>query len=158
MKTLSKNHIVSMIIGAIVIAVVFFFIGTKVGSHRKASPFNGRGGTGTMAGCGGFGQGSYSATGMRGAAGNVAAGTILSKDDTSITLKLQNGGSRTVLISPSTSVTKSTAGTAADLSVGQDVMVTGTPAADGSISATTVSVRPARPAGSQQAPDAAPVQ
>ena len=81
--------------------------------------------------------------GMRSLAGNSAFGTILSTDASSITLSTLGGGSKIILISPTTSVMKSVPGSQTDLTTGQSVMITGTPNADGSISATTVSIRPA---------------
>jgi hypothetical protein len=74
---------------------------------------------------------------------NFVGGEILSKDDSSITIKLQDGGSKIVFVSDSTQVMKSATGSLADLSVGQQVSANGTSNTDGSISATTVSVRPA---------------
>ena len=162
MKNLSKNQLIGIIIGVIIIAAAFFLIGMKVGEHKNAAA---RGQYGQFGQPGMMGRGGYGSNGMMGGpggmrrmAGNGAVGTILSKDATSITLSLPAGGSKVILISPTTAVMKSTAGTTADLSIGQDVMVNGTPNADGSIAATSVSIRPARPAGSTGTPAGTPAQ
>ena len=134
MKLLSKNCIAGIIVGFIIVAIVFFFIGEKVGASRKT----------TRAGVGQYGMmGGTRGGGMRSLAGNSAFGTILSTDASSITLSTLGGGSKIILISPTTSVMKSVPGSQTDLTTGQSVMITGTPNADGSISATTVSIRPA---------------
>ncbi|MBI4250097.1 hypothetical protein HY622_00720 [Candidatus Uhrbacteria bacterium] len=94
-------------------------------------------------GAGMSGQGVQgSRNGLRRAAGAFAAGDIIAKDDTSITLKLQDGGSKIILLSPSLSVSTFTAGTSSDLTVGTPVMVTGEGNPDGSMTAQSIQVRP----------------
>lgn len=79
--------------------------------------------------------------GIRNNGGGVANGEILSKDETGITLKLRDGGSKIILISPSTQIAKSSPGVLDDLTVGKSVMVNGSANQDGSISATSVQIR-----------------
>lgn len=73
--------------------------------------------------------------------GGVANGEILSKDETGITIKLRDGGSKIILVSASTQIAKSSPGTLDDLTVGKSVMVNGSANQDGSISATSVQIR-----------------
>ena len=120
------------------IALVALIVGGAIGYFaHPASAQTGafaRGGTGTF-------------TGARGAAGATAGGfltgTVAAEDSSSITLNTRDGNSHVVLISPSTSVAKTVAGSLADVSVGANVMVIGTTNSDGSVSATMIQLRPA---------------
>ena len=67
-------------------------------------------------------------------------GEIVSKDDASISLKLQDGGSRIVFFSESTEITQTTPATLDDLSFGMRVSVTGNPNSDGSLTASTIRI------------------
>ncbi|MES2135069.1 MAG: hypothetical protein V4449_02425 [Patescibacteria group bacterium] len=96
-----------------------------------------------------FGNGQFSGNpagmgGMRaGMGGGLTAGEIISKDATSVTIKMQDGSTKIVLIGESTQVMKTSAGSADDLSVGTNVAVTGTTNSDGSITGQSVQIRPA---------------
>lgn len=98
----------------------------------------------------GFNQnGGGKGQGMRGGAGGgVVSGEILSKDATSMTVSLRAGGSKIVLYSPTTKVEKTVDGTIADAVAGKSVMITGTTNPDGSVSATSIQIRPNLPVAS----------
>ncbi len=127
-----------------VVAVLVAFGGGYYSGKMAGSPargqFAGQAGQGRMGGVNGRNMNGF------------AAGAILSKDANSITVQLggqggsANGsstGTRIVLMGTSTQVGKFTAGSAADLTVGQEVLVSGTPNTDGSITATQIQIRPA---------------
>jgi hypothetical protein len=76
---------------------------------------------------------------------NFVAGEIISKDATSITIKLPDGGSKIVFLSASTTISKSVNGTIADLEVGKTVTVDGKTNTDGSVTAQGVQLRSAFP-------------
>lgn len=128
----SRNQFITIIIGAIIIALAFFFIGKAAG--KSGAPAGGPGAYG--AGRSGMGGGRTRGAGF-------AAGTVLSQDATSITISLRGGGSQIILISPSTAILKTIPGSASDLKTGDNVMINGSAQADGSIAAQTVSIRPA---------------
>jgi hypothetical protein len=72
--------------------------------------------------------------------GGAVSGSIIAADATSITVKTSDGGTKIILVSGSTTVAKVSDGTQSDLTVGQNVVVTGTTNTDGSVSATRVQV------------------
>ena len=78
---------------------------------------------------------------------NFTNGEIISADDKSVTVKLPDGGSRIIFFSDSTKITKSAEGSGEDLKVGENIMANGTANDDGSITAETIELRPAVPAG-----------
>lgn len=131
---------------AVIIAVVIFYGGMKYGqAHAQstnafaAGNFQGRAqgaNGGTFAGRTGGARANFTN-------GGVVAGEILSKDATSITVKLQTGGSKIVFTSGTTQVMKQATGSRDDLSVGTNVNVIGTANSDGSITAQSVQIRPA---------------
>ncbi len=79
--------------------------------------------------------------GQRGMSGFMA-GEVLSADAASLTLKLPDGGSKNVFLSASTTVSTTAAGSLADVTPGTQVSVAGTPNQDGSLTASSIQIRP----------------
>ena len=138
---MKKNN---KIIAAVVVVVLLgasFYGGMVYG--KSSTPARGAfaaGATGTFA----RGTGTAGARGGLGAGGGFTAGQVISNSGTSISIQQQNGSSsELVLLSPSTQILKSAAGTASDLTPGAEVTVTGTSNSDGSLSATSIQIRPA---------------
>jgi hypothetical protein len=70
-------------------------------------------------------------------------GEIISQDNSSLTIKLRDGGSKIVFFSADTKISKMDAGSLADLKIGESVMANGTANADGSVTAATIQLTPA---------------
>jgi hypothetical protein len=144
---MQNNLIASFIIGGLVIGGGSFYGGMQ---YQKSQPPTGaRGqfqagqGNGPGRGFAAGGVGGRNGAGGPGAGAGFTAGEVVSKDSTSITLKLRDGGSKIILTSSSTKVGKMTDGSLDDLKAGTEVTVTGATNSDGSVSASMIQLRPA---------------
>lgn len=104
---------------------------------RQGAMQNGQGGQNQrMAGSGKQGAG--------GTDGGFSGGEIISKDEKSVTIKTRDGGSKIVYFSDATSIGKETSGATSDLTMGQQVMISGKTNTDGSIAAQNIQIRSAQ--------------
>ena len=154
-KKMNKN---TLIAGAVVVVLVVggaaFFAGWKVGQGTKSNftrgNFNGATGVQMMGRNGGarvIGQGGRL---------NFIDGEVVSKTDQNMTMKLTDGGSKIILLSSSTAVTKSASGSINDLTPGAKLMINGDTNADGSVTARTIQLRDANAV--VPAPGVAPIR
>lgn len=139
------KKILLIIVVAIIIGVGCFFIGYKIGKGGSSVGKNGMNFVG-----GNMQRGN----GMVMKNEGMASGEIIAKDDSSITIKLNNGGSKIVFYSETTNISKTIDGAMTDLEVGKTVMVSGTTNTDGSVIAKTIQLRSA--AGSVALPPQQP--
>ena len=141
-----NNRTIGAVLVVIIVAGAAFWGGMMYGQSKSPA----RGSAGNFAGRAGGGG--------RLASGNVAFGTVIAKDSNSITVQLgtmgsttsSGSGSKIVLYDANTQVGEFKTGSTNDLSVGQSVSVSGSTNSDGSITATTIQIRPAnmpRPSG-----------
>lgn len=82
-------------------------------------------------------------------------GQIVSQDDKSITVKMNDGSSKIVILSVKTSINKASEATKDDLKTGDNVAVFGTENSDGSVTAQNVQLNPVM-RGLQGTPGASP--
>jgi hypothetical protein len=140
-KNMSKNKIaVSVVISILVVGLVFYG-GMKYGQSSSK----------TQIGAGNFGQrlgqmGSGTQKTGHQPLGGMVSGQILSIDTNSFTIKSQDGGSRIVFLSASTTVNKMAEGSVKDLAVGSSISVNGASNPDNSINAQSIQIRPQMPA------------
>jgi hypothetical protein len=132
-----KKILPIIIVVAIVVGGGAFFAGYKTGQGGSVASRNGAPNiSGDMQG----GVPSGSGMGIKNG-GGMTSGEILSKDDNSITIKLNNGGSKIIFYSEVTEISKTIDGIVDDLEIGKTVMISGTTNQDGSITAKTVQLR-----------------
>lgn len=133
---MKKNHLyVWHVVFIVLLSGAMFFTGSWYGSQKNKTLAGGNGGMRAGAQFGTKGAGGQGArTGMV-RAGGLNRGEVISKDASTITLKLVDGGSKVLLYSPATVVNKTTTGSLDDIKVGGSIMVTGDANPDGSITA-----------------------
>lgn len=124
------------VLAAVLFGAVGFWGGVTYQKAQAPSGFSGR-----LGGAGGFGSAS---SGARNGA-NIATGTVIAQDATSLTVKDASGGSKTVFVTPQTQVSKQQVLKPADIKVGDQVAAFGQ-AANGGIDARMVQIVP--PGGS----------
>jgi len=91
---------------------------------------------------GGQGSSRLGGRARTGADGGQIMGEILNQDAGSITVKLQDGSSKIVILSDKTSINKATTGSKLDLTMGERVVVFGTTNTDGSVTAQMIQINP----------------
>jgi len=134
---MNKQMVIGVLVALTVVGGGAFYGGMTFANSQM--PARGQFGTGQL-----IGNGQFPGGGVRGGMnGGVTAGEIIAKDSTSITIKMQDGSTKIVLVGESTQVTKTTAGSLGDLSNGTNVIVTGSANSDGSLTAQSVQIRPA---------------
>lgn len=130
-----KNNILITVLVALIVGAAAFFAGMKYQESKQPAFLRQFGGaTGSRTGTGQF-QGNRA--GFR-----PVNGEIISVDDKSITVKLQDGSSKIVLFSDKTSINKAAEGTKNDLKSGERVAVFGQENSDGSVTAQSIQLNP----------------
>jgi hypothetical protein len=136
---MNKKQILSVIV-LLAVAGGAFFVGTRFQSKRFLAGFgqqtNGNNAQGQRNGAIG--------RGMMGA-GRPVAGEIISVDDKSVTVKMNDGSSKIVLFSDTTVINEATTVGKEKLSVGGTVSVFGTTNSDGSVTAQNIQLNPNLP-------------
>jgi plastocyanin len=135
---MKQNTMITIIAVAVAVGAGGFFAGMKY-QQTRGMRMMGNGGPGganvRQFGAGGNGS-------ARGGAFRPTSGTVVSVDSTSMTVKLQDGSTKIVLLTDKTQINKAAAGTTADLTADTRVAVFGTDNADGSVTAQSVQINP----------------
>ncbi len=147
----NSKKIMYAVVAVIVLAGVFFG-GYWLG--KKSAPGNKFGGQDFAAMRNGLG-GNFTSSRQNGGAdrgmnrGGFTVGTVMSVADNMITLNTQNGGSKVIIYSSSTPVSKTVDGAFGDIKVGDNIMVRGDSATGGPVTAQTIQLMPpsSTPAG-----------
>ncbi|MFA6322509.1 MAG: hypothetical protein WCX71_03440 [Candidatus Buchananbacteria bacterium] len=140
---MEKNKkLIAMILALVLISGLAFWGGTLYGKSK--SQFN-RGNEQFKNQLSQRGQMGNGEGNLKQNSGGFIDGEILSQDDKSLTIKLQDGGSKIIFLSASTTVSKMAEGSLQDLTTGLNIMASGTTNSDGSLTAKTIQIRPQTP-------------
>jgi hypothetical protein len=126
-----KSLIIAILVGVIA-AGAGFFAGMKYQQSRRPTFSRQAGGI----------QGARTGVGANRMGFRPVSGEIISADDKSITVKLQDGSSKIVLFSDKTEINKADTATKDDLKVGERVAVFGQDNSDGSVTAQNIQLNP----------------
>ncbi len=119
------KNIALIVLALLIVAGGAFFAGTKYQAGKNQSFFR------SVSGQGQFRQ--MNRSGLR-----PVTGEIISSDDKSVTVKLQDGSSKIVLFSDKTTINKASKGTKEDLKTGENIAVFGQENTDGSVTAQSI--------------------
>ena len=126
---------ITTIIVAVVLIGISFYGGIKYDQSKTPARGN------FLAFANGGQRGTRGGGGANG--GGFVNGDIIAKDATSVTVKMRDGGSKIIFVSPETMVMKTVSGKLSDLLIGEQITGMGTANPDGSITASSVQIRPA---------------
>lgn len=138
MNITSKNILIPLMVLFILVLSASFYGGVRYASPKTTGSIsqNGR-----LTGLPNNGQNRA----VRGTetGGGFANGTVIAKDQSSITISSAQGGSKIIVYGSSTEVSHMTVGSIGDVAIGSTITAQGTTNQDGSITAASISVRPA---------------
>ncbi len=136
-----NNSIIITVVLVLAVGASAFFGGMKYQQSKAPSftSFNGQGGARMQ---GGQGRGTQGGGNRANGGFRPILGEIVSSDDKSITVKLQDGSSKIVILSTSTNINKASTAAKTDLTTGQTVSVFGQANQDGSVTAQNIQLNP----------------
>jgi hypothetical protein len=135
---MSKNLIISAVLVVVVLVGVSFYGGIKYGQSKKPAIDRTTFGQRNTQMMGNTPQG------VGRILGGMVSGEILSIENNSLTIKSQDGGSRIIFISASTTINKMAEGNIKDLIIGSNVSINGSSNTDNSINAQAIQIRPSK--------------
>ncbi len=129
---MTKNSLVITIVAAVIVGALGFYGGIQYQKSQRGS-FPG--------GAQGFPNGNGQQTRTGNSLGSrPISGEITSLDENTLTIQTQDGSSKIVIYSTSTTINKTSEGSAADLEIGGQVMIIGSESTDGTVTAQTISL------------------
>jgi hypothetical protein len=140
---MKNKETIIVILVALVAAAAGFFGGIQYQKQQKISFGFGQFGNGPGM-MNSFNNGQNGSRGNRNGmmSNRQTVGKIINTDDKSITVELNDGSSRIVILSDSTSYSKADPASKADLKTGERVAIFGTTNTDGSVTAQMVQLNP----------------
>lgn len=133
---MKKRTIIFILILMVSVSISFIF-GTIYSKNKQKANF-----PGAIMQSGNFSGSGYGINRInRNSVGNILNGEILSKDDTMITLKSKDGGSKIIFFSNLTKVSKTIDAVIDDLKTGNNIIVSGKTNSDGSVMAESIQIK-----------------
>ena len=123
-----------------VVAMLGIFGGAQLKSSNASATVAATGGTTRNRGQFSGGQFSGGPGAAGGGRGGATAGTVQSVNGNTITVTDAQGQTKTITLESGTTITKSTTGSASDITTGETIVVRGTANSDGSTTAQSVSI------------------
>ena len=136
-----KNTAIYIIV-AVVAAAAAFYGGMQYQKSKTATVIGFGAGQGNFRFNGAGGQGQRGQFAGRGIGFRPVSGEILSVDDKSIAVKMQDGSSKIVLLSDSTAVEKTSRASREELKAGVKIAAFGQTNSDGSVTAQQIQLNP----------------
>ncbi|MHB9019778.1 MAG: hypothetical protein ACYC3G_02835 [Minisyncoccota bacterium] len=142
---MNKKNIIIMAVGSLVVMSLVFYGGMRFDVRNK-SFVNTRGSFSGQFDIQGSGMQKFSGQNEGvfnriGGINNGTSGEVIAKDDKSITVKLKDGGSKIIFYSDKTLVLKMATTSINNISIGGQVVISGSSGQDGSISAESIQLR-----------------
>jgi hypothetical protein len=134
-----KNSPIILIVAILLASGIGFFAGTKYQQNKRPSFMQGNRQF-AMGQNGDQSRGNLRNDNQQGS--RPISGEIISSDDQSITIKVQDGSTKIVILSQNSAINKAETGTKEDLKTGEKVMIIGTANSDGSITAQNIQLNP----------------
>jgi hypothetical protein len=133
---MAKKSLIKTIILIVIVGFFGFYVGIQYQmTQQKNLPTGGA----QMPSNGANQQGQTGKQGNSMGAGPVS-GEITALDETTVTIKTQDGSSKIVIYSTSTKVNKTSEGSKSDLKVGEKVTAIGSTSTDGTVTAQSISI------------------
>ncbi|MCL4352980.1 DUF5666 domain-containing protein [Patescibacteria group bacterium] len=133
-----KNNLVTIIIVAVIVGAVGFFAGMQFSNYQQSQRRNSFSGFGQ----GGAQGGQFQGRAVNGTRSRPVDGIILNQDANSITVKMQDGSTKIVVLSATTNYVRTSSASKNDLKVGDTVGAFGTENSDGTMTATNIQLNP----------------
>lgn len=130
---MKSNQIAGILVGLIVVAGIAFFGGMQYQKMSRGNQFMGQNGQFRGAGL---------AQGNRQMTSRPVNGEIISSDDKSITVKLQDGSTKIILLNDQSTISEATSSSKQSLTTGKKVVVFGNTNQDGSVTAQNIQLNP----------------
>lgn len=147
-----KNNYLFTAGTAVIVGAAAFFGGVKYQQMRPPSPVDSQSQNGAQRANGQNRSGFR----MGGQGFRPVFGEVVSKDDKSVTLKLQDQSSKIVMFNDKTTVSKSSEGSSSDIKTGDKIMVMGSNNSDGSVTAQNIQLNPPMRSSASPSPQASP--